>query len=303
MSSPIVRIKSLTKKFNQLIAVDGLNLEINPGMVFGFLGPNGAGKSTLLRLMLSLMKADSGSIQIFGQDLNTHRATIMKRIGCIVEKPDFYLYLTARENLLMLARLSGATPKDSQISEIIELVGLTGRERDKVKSYSHGMKQRLGLAQALLHDPELIILDEPTTGLDPQGIIDLRNMMLKLKVEKGKTIILSSHILSEVELIADEMLIMHKGKSVAQGKVNELLSDQDLVVYVETSDPWQCMQQILQSFPDSNARMINANTTECHLSRNDLPTLHKIISMSGLNMYSLFYKRKLEDYFLKLTSS
>lgn len=303
MSVPVLTITSLTKKFNTVVAVDGLNLQINSNRVFGFLGPNGAGKSTSLRMILSLIKPDSGRIEIFGKDLSKHRSSILSNIGCIVEKPDFYLFLTAKENLKMLAGLSGVKPTDRQLSEIIDLVGLSGREKDKVKTYSHGMKQRLGLAQALIHDPELIILDEPTTGLDPQGIIDLRNLILKLKSEKGKTIILSSHILSEVELIADEMLIMHKGKAVVQGKVNELLSDQDLVVYIETSNPDECKNLILKHFPNSNARKVNENTTECHLSRIDLPVIHQIVSATNLKLYSLFYKRKLEDYFLKLTSS
>jgi ABC-type multidrug transport system ATPase subunit len=302
-SPPIIHISSLTKKFKQLTAVDELNLEINSNVIFGFLGPNGAGKSTCLRMMLSLMRPDSGSIHIFGKDLNKDRASIMKRIGCIVEKPDFYLFLTAKENLRMLSGLSGVIASNRQLEEVIELVGLNGRENDKVKTYSHGMKQRLGLAQAILHDPELIILDEPTTGLDPQGIIDLRNLILKLKQERGKTIILSSHILSEVELIADEMLIMHKGKSVVQGKVIDLLSDQDLIVYVETSDNLRCSQLIHDKFPQTNIKNVNANTISCSVSRIDLPILNKILSESELKVYSTFYKRKLEDYFLKLTSN
>lgn len=303
MHSPVIRIKSLTKKFNNLLAVDGLDLEINPNAIYGFLGPNGAGKSTCLRMMLSLITPDSGSIEIFGKPLNLYRSEIMRRIGCIVEKPDFYLFLSASENLKMLAGLSGVNVNDTKLKEILNLVGLTGREKDKVKTYSHGMKQRLGLAQALLHDPELIVLDEPTTGLDPQGIIDLRNLILKLKLEQGKTIILSSHILSEVELIADEMLIMNKGKSVVQGKVDELLSDQDLVVFVETSDINRCNQLIAECFPQSGVRTLNSNTTECRLSREEIPELHKVLSRSELKVYSLIYKRKLEDYFLKLTTS
>jgi ABC-2 type transport system ATP-binding protein len=303
MPSPVIRITSLTKKFNNLIAVDGLDLQINSNVIFGFLGPNGAGKSTSLRMILSLIKPDSGSIEIFGKNLNHHRAEIMKRIGCIVEKPDFYLFLSAKENLKMLAGLSGVKITEYKLKEIIDLVGLNGREGDKVKTFSHGMKQRLGLAQALLHDPDLIMLDEPTTGLDPQGIIDLRNLILKLKLEQGKTIILSSHILSEVELIADEMLIMSKGKSVVQGRVNELLSDQDLVVHVETSDVHKCNLLIMEYFPDSNAKSLNSNTTECRMSREEIPQLHKLLSQSELKLYSMVYKRRLEEYFLKLTSS
>ncbi len=230
---PIIELRHLSKTFGDLHAVDDLNLDVFEGDIFGFLGPNGAGKSTTIRMMLSLVKPSEGLISIFGKELNQNRHEILQRIGCIIEDPDFYLYLSGEKNLDLFARLSGKSPETKKIHELMELVGLKGREQDKVKTYSHGMKQRLGIAQTLIHDPDLIILDEPTTGLDPQGIIDVRNLILHLKNDLRKTIFLSSHLLHEVEQIATRMAIINKGKAVVQGNVSELLSTHDLNVSVE----------------------------------------------------------------------
>jgi ABC-type multidrug transport system ATPase subunit len=221
----IIELSNLVKRYDKHIAVNNLNLAVPKGEVFGLLGPNGAGKSTTIRMMLSLIKPNSGSINIFGKSLFEHRNEILQNIGSIIEKPDFYLYLSARKNLELFARMSKVNPTAKLLDEMFELVGLVGRDKDKVKTYSHGMKQRLGIAQALIHNPDIVILDEPTTGLDPQGIIDLRNLILLLKNERNKTVVLSSHILSEVELIADSMAIVNKGEVAVQGKVNELLSN------------------------------------------------------------------------------
>ena len=223
MSAPLISVKNLCKSYGNFKAVDNLDFEVFRGDVYGFLGPNGAGKSTTIRMLLSLIRPDSGSINIFGLDLSASRLEILSRTGCIVERPDFYNYLSAEKNLSLFAELSGKSISRSRIQEILELVGLIGREKDKVKNYSHGMKQRLGIGQTLVHDPELIILDEPTTGLDPQGIIDTRNLINYLRKEKGKTILLSSHILSEIELIATRMIIINKGKSVHPGSAIYLL--------------------------------------------------------------------------------
>ena len=172
----IIEINSLTKKFKSLTAVDNLNLSVYRGDVFGFLGPNGAGKSTTIRMLLSLITPTSGEINIFGMELNSNRNKILKRIGAIVEKPDFYGYLSAYKNLEILGSPYGVDVSKKRIMSILELVGLDKRYKSKVKTFSHGMKQRLGLAQALLHEPDLIILDEPTTGLDPQGMKEIREL-------------------------------------------------------------------------------------------------------------------------------
>ena len=190
----IIKVEHLAKNFGSFEAVKDVSFAVNKGDVFGFLGPNGAGKSTTIRCLLSLIQPDKGTIELFGKSLNNDRSAILRNIGSIIEKPDFYKYLSAQKNLEIFARVSGAQVSSKEIAEMLDFVGLGNRAKHKVKGFSHGMKQRLGIAQTLLHKPELIILDEPTTGLDPQGIIEIRNLILRLKNEQNKTILLSSHL-------------------------------------------------------------------------------------------------------------
>ncbi len=299
----VIEINALTKLYGKHTAVNGLNLVVPQNHIFGLLGPNGAGKSTTIRMLLTLIKSTSGTINVFGNNLQTHRSAILGNIGCIIEKPDFYLYLSARKNLELFARMSRITPDARRINEMFELVGLKGRENDLVKTYSHGMKQRLGLAQALIHNPQLIVLDEPTTGLDPQGIIDLRYLILRLKNEMGKTVVLSSHILSEMELIADSMAIISKGKAVVQGNVDQLLSDNDLMVYIEPADMEQLKQAIGQSQWHKHVDTVAQNQLILRLAKSELPALHAFTNTQGIKIFSLSYRKRLEDYFLKLTNA
>ena len=176
----IISVDHLSKKFNNILAVDGLSFTVNAGDVYGFLGQNGAGKSTTIRMLLTLIRPTEGEISIFGKNLNTHRGEILSRVGAVIEKPDLYKYLSAYENLSLFARMSGKRISKKQLTDQLEMVGLGDRACDKVKTFSQGMKQRLGIAVALVHDPRLIILDEPTNGLDPQGIADMRNLILHL---------------------------------------------------------------------------------------------------------------------------
>ncbi|MBS1617059.1 MAG: ABC transporter ATP-binding protein, partial [Bacteroidetes bacterium] len=254
-------------------------------------------------MLLSLIRPTSGSIRIFGRSLAEDRREILRSIGCIIEKPDFYLYLSARRNLELFARMSMVQPTARKVEEMFELVGLRGRENDPVRTYSHGMKQRLGLAQALIHDPRLVILDEPTTGLDPQGIIDLRHLILRMKNEMGKTVILSSHILSEMELIADSMAIISKGKAIAQGKVSQLLSDDDLLVYIEPVDMEALRTIITTSVWADAIDGLDAAELRLRISKAALPALHAHLEQHGVQLYSLYYRKRLEDYFLKLTNA
>jgi ABC-type multidrug transport system ATPase subunit len=283
--------------------VDGLDLDVYRGDVFGFLGPNGAGKSTSIRMLLSLIKPTNGTIEIFGKNFENNRNYILSRIGSIVEKPDFYKYLSAKKNIEIFARLSGVSKSNSQIEELIEFVGLKGRGDDKVKNYSHGMKQRLGLAQALVHDPELIILDEPTTGLDPQGIIDIRNLILYLSKEKKKTIFLSSHILSEMELIATRMAIINKGKCVAQGSIHDLLNDDDRIVTITVSEVDTVLNYINASSWKTHINSVDGDTILFNLTFKQISELNKELVNQGFNIHGLESRRQLEDFFLKLTES
>jgi ABC-type multidrug transport system ATPase subunit len=300
MAQPIVNISNVYKQYGTFKAVDGISLIIDEGDIYGFLGPNGAGKSTTLRMLLSLIKPTAGSIEIMGKSLDKSRNDILAETGSIIEKPDFYLYLSAKQNLWLLSKMYSQNIGAKRIQEVIQLVGLSGRENDKVKTYSHGMKQRLGLAQALLHNPKLIILDEPTTGLDPQGIIELRELILQLKNE-GKTVVLSSHILSEIQLIADSMVIINNGKAVAQGKANSLLGDDDVVVYVELADTEKFNTEIRQSAFANALNAVENNVAGLKLAKQEIPHLVTWLNDKGIAFYALDYKKRLEDYFLKIT--
>lgn len=303
-SSPekIVEINHLVKHYGKFHAVEDVSFDVYRGDVFGFLGPNGAGKSTTIRTMLSLIKPTAGDLKLFGKDLLTNRNEILSKIGCIVEKPDFYKYLSAETNIELFARLSGVAVTKKKVHEIIEFVGLKGREKDKVSGFSHGMKQRLGIAQTLIHDPELIILDEPTTGLDPQGIIDIRNLILQLKNERNKTILLSSHILSEIELIANRMVIINKGRTIVQGSVTDLLNGQELIVSFSVSDVQKAVQ-LLQSDSSIKIESTDGNSILLHVSQSQIPMINKRFCEQGIDVFSIETKRKLEDYFLKLINN
>jgi ABC-type multidrug transport system ATPase subunit len=303
MMEQVIKVRGLKKFYGDFKAVDNLDLDVYRGDVFGFLGPNGAGKSTTIRMLLSLIRPSEGTVEIFGKNLTEDRNYILSKIGCIVEKPDFYKYLSAKKNLELLAGVSGVRVTGKKIDELLEFVGLSGRGNDFVKTYSHGMKQRLGLAQALLHDPELIILDEPTTGLDPQGIIDIRNLILYLSKEKGKTVFLSSHILSEMELIATRLAIINKGKTVAQGELNVLLNDDNRVVRLKANSLEKAKAIISNSSWKEKYIGVENDEITFHLHYNEIPELNRYFLLNEVDVYSIESRRQLEDYFLKLTES
>ncbi len=302
MSSPekIIEVKNLVKHYGKFHAVEDVSFDVYRGDVFGFLGPNGAGKSTTIRTMLSLISPTSGELKLFGKNLLTDRNYILSKIGCIVEKPDFYKYLSAQKNLEIFARLSGVTADKKKVQEILDFVGLKGREKDKVSGFSHGMKQRLGIAQTLIHDPELIILDEPTTGLDPQGIIDIRNLILQLKNERNKTVLLSSHILSEIELIANRMVIINKGRTIVQGSVSDLLNGQELIVSFNVDNAEKAIQLLNGNNILIDKDSIQGNNLLLHIAQENVPVVNKLFCDNNVNVFSIETKRKLEDYFLKL---
>jgi ABC-type multidrug transport system ATPase subunit len=299
----IVEVKHLVKYYGAFRALEDVSFDVYKGDVFGFLGPNGAGKSTTIRTILSLIKPSGGEVKLFGKDLLAERNSILARIGCIVEKPDFYKYLSAEKNLEIFGRLTGATITKNKIAETIEFVGLKGREKDKVGGFSNGMKQRLGIAQTLLHDPDLIVLDEPTTGLDPQGILDIRNLILQLSHERNKTIMLSSHLLSEIELIANRMVIINKGKTLVHGDVRELLNEQDLIVSFTVDNVAKAKEVFLSSALKDSVADVQQNNLLLHISQENIPSMNKLFCDKGIQVYSIETKRKLEDYFLKLVNS
>jgi ABC-2 type transport system ATP-binding protein len=297
----IIEINSLVKDFKKLRAVNNLNLSVYKGDVFGFLGPNGAGKSTTIRMLLSLIRQTSGTINLFGNSISSDRKNILGKIGAIVEKPDFYNYLSAYKNLEILGKLSGKEISKHKIMQVLELVGLDNRFDSKVKTFSHGMKQRLGLAQSLLHDPELIILDEPTTGLDPQGMKEIRDLITYLSKEKGKTLFLSSHILHEVELVANRMIIISKGATKVEGDVKDLLNTKKLKVSFDVDNEQKAKELIFQSGWKEKFETNTKSVFVFYLENHEISQLNKYFVDNNISISAVIPKRSLEDYFLKIT--
>jgi ABC-type multidrug transport system ATPase subunit len=297
----VIEVSKLSKKFKDIKAVNNLNFSVYKGDVFGFLGPNGAGKSTTIRMLLSLISPDEGTIKIFGKDLKQHRRDILRRTGAIVEKPDFYGYLTAYKNLEILGRISGFNADKKSIMEVLELVGLNKRYKSKVKTFSHGMKQRLGLAQALLHDPELIVLDEPTTGLDPQGMKEIRDLIIFLSREKKKTIMLSSHILHEVEIVADRMIIINKGSTQVEGYVKDLLNANQLKVSIEVNDIERTKNLLSNTGWNNKIDSFNNTKVVFNLQPGEAALLNNYLVNNGIEVSAIIPTRSLEAYFLNIT--
>lgn len=297
----IIEVRGLTKKYKEVLAVNNLDLNVYEGDVFGFLGPNGAGKSTTIRMLLTLIKPTAGEIKIFGKPLYQYREEILRNVGAIVEKPDFYLYLSAYKNLEILGKLSGADISKKHIMELLELVGLDKRYKSRVKTFSHGMKQRLGIAQALLHNPKLIILDEPTTGLDPQGIKEIRDLILMLSKEQKKTILLSSHILKEVEIIANRMIIINKGTTQIEGHVKDLLSKDALTTEIEVNNPEMAVSVINSSNLGITIKSVANNLIMLDMKPESVGELNKLLVNNDIEVSGIVKSRSLEEYFLKIT--
>jgi len=302
MNHNLLKVSHLTKQFGEIKAVDDLSFSMDKGFIYGFLGQNGAGKSTTIRMLLDLIRPDEGSIEIFGMELKKHRNEIMRQVGAIIERPDLYKYLSAWEHLKMFATMSGIKYKRAQLMEQLALVGLAERAHSKVKTYSQGMKQRLGIAIALVHDPALVILDEPTNGLDPQGIADMRNLILSLCHEKGKTVLVSSHLLSEIELIADSMLIIDRGKKLVEGKVNELFDPSEHICELVTTNNAAAMEKIRHSSMASYLKEERDDAILLRVPKETVPSLVKELVELDIPVLSLHTRHSLEDYFLSLTT-
>ncbi|SHE33036.1 ABC transporter ATP-binding protein [Clostridium fallax] len=227
MSREMISVNNLTKKIRRRIIIDNLNFKVNEGEICGFIGPNGAGKTTMIRILTGLIGKTSGEVYLNGVDVTKDRKKALENLGAIVEEPIFFPYLTGEEALLNLSILNEGMTKEEReekVKEVIKIVRLEGREGDKVSTYSLGMKQRLGIAQALLNNPKVIILDEPTNGLDPIGIVDLRELILNLNKERGITFFISSHLLDELQKICNNLVMIKEGKLVWSGSKNDLLN-------------------------------------------------------------------------------
>jgi ABC-2 type transport system ATP-binding protein len=289
----------LGKRFGRRWAAKDLNLEVHRGDVFCFLGPNGAGKSTTIRMILTLLMPTVGSIEIFGKDLQRNRSAVLSRVCGIVEKPDFYLYLSAYKNLEIFGSMTRKVRRE-EIMGAIEIVGLKARAFEKVKTFSHGMKQRLGIAQTLLTRPEMIILDEPTTGLDPQGMKEVRELIKTLSKEHEMTVFLSSHLLSEVELVATRMAVINHGEIIAQGTVDELLKREPTDYSIQAS-PHHLAIELIGNVPWAEVLSTENGKIEVRVEPGHSPELIRTLVTNNIEVFSFYPHRTLEDFFLKIT--
>jgi len=301
--SSVIRVTGLTKHFSALKAVDGLSFSVEQSDIYGFLGQNGAGKSTTIRMLLTLIAPTEGRIEIFGMDLRTHRREILRRVGAVIERPDLYKYLTAYENLALFARMSGILPSSRILMQQLEQVGLAERAHSKVKTFSQGMKQRLGIAVALVHNPDLVILDEPTNGLDPQGIADIRNLILHLSAHEKKTLLVSSHLLSEMELIANRMLIIDRGKKIVEGKASELFDPGETLVELDTSDGALAEEVLHRGSWKEHLQSRQDGKLLLKMDKNRIPAFVRDLVQQGVPVASVQPRHSLEDYFLSLTTA
>ena len=298
MLEVILSIKNLSKSFGKRKAVDNVSFDIREGEIFGFLGPNGAGKSTAIRSMLSLIKPDNGDVEIFGKSVKKQRNSALQGVGALVERPDFYEYLSAYRNLSLLATMDNVSKR--RIDEVLEIVGLTDRREDKVKAYSQGMKQRLGIAQALLSNPKLLILDEPTNGLDPRGMKEVRDLIRKLSQE-GITILLSSHILHEVEQVCTTMAIINLGKLIKIGSVHDLLNESDTSITEIRVEPLVKARKVLESLDYISNIAESDGTFKVKIANKDLKQLTRELVKGNFDVSAIIPRTSLEDYFLSLT--
>jgi ABC-type multidrug transport system ATPase subunit len=299
----VINVSHLNKQFSDVHAVNDLSFTVQEADVYGFLGQNGAGKSTTIRMLLTLITPTSGEIELFGMNLRTHRKEILRQVGAVIERPDLYKYLSAYENLLLFAKMSGLRLQRKQLMEQLEMVGLAERADSKVKTYSQGMKQRLGIAIALIHDPQLVILDEPVNGLDPQGIADMRNLIMHLSRHLKKTVLVSSHLLNEMEQIATRMLIIDKGKKITEGSVDELFDPAKTIVEVEVFDTAGAAATIRQSNWAAHLQDVNSNHLLMQVHKDQLAALNRDLTAMNIAVTSFKPVNSLEKYFLSLTGT
>ena len=294
----VIKTNGLTKKFGKEKAVDDLDMKVLKGEIYGFLGPNGAGKSTTIRMLLGLMKPASGKIHIFHKDLKTERINILQRVGSLVENPSYYPHLTAYENLEALRKILGI-PKP-RIHEVLEIVRLSDAANKKVNGFSLGMKQRLGIAASLLNNPELLILDEPTNGLDPSGIIEIRKLIKRLPAEYGMTILISSHLLSEIDQIATTVGIITKGKMIFQDSIDVMRKFAQQKISLKVSDGEQASRSLLAKGIKTEYKegmILLSNQTDEQVA----DVVHALVQ-DGFSIYRVEEeKSSLEDIFLQMT--
>ncbi|MEW9104515.1 ABC transporter ATP-binding protein [Paenibacillus sp.] len=297
-AQPVIATRGLSKFYNHVCRVNNINLEVLEGEIYGFLGPNGAGKSTTLKMLLGLAKPTDGRITLFCQELGKHRRTVLNQIGSLIESPSYYGHLTGLENMRVMQKLRGVPSKN--VEEALRIVRLENQKNKQVEHYSLGMKQRLGIAMALISYPKLLILDEPTNGLDPAGIGEIRELIKSLPRQYGITVLLSSHLLSEIEQIATSVGIISDGNLLYQGKMETLQERNRSSLAIRTSNntaaaAWMQNQGYMASLRDECLQIK-------HMSDQQVARLNKELVLSGIDVLRIEErKRTLEDIFLELT--
>lgn len=297
-----VSLQQVTKKIKNKTIIDHLSFDVYAGEIFGFLGPNGAGKTTTIRMIVGLMKMSDGDVIICGDSMNQSFEKAIRHVGAIVENPEMYKYLTGYENLKHFARMSAGIDK-ARIEEVIELVGLKERIHEKVKTYSLGMRQRLGLAQALLHKPKVLILDEPTNGLDPQGIREIRDYLKRLSREEGMSVIVSSHLLSEMEMMCDRFGIIQNGKLVDIENVQTFKDNEESKISIKVEPLKKALQIANEIYPAYRPEVVN-NRLHLLTSQDYVPEIIKTLVEKNCAIYSVEpVIISLEEKFLQITGT
>lgn len=301
MKNYIIETKNLTKVYGEQKAVNSVNLHIEKGSIYGLLGRNGAGKTTIMKMILGLTDITNGEVSVFNQNIKGNEKKIYPRIGAIIETPGFYPNLTGTENLEIFALLRGTAFPDA-VKNALEVVGLPHKDKKLFGNYSLGMKQRLGIANAILHDPEVLILDEPTNGLDPIGIAEVRNFIKDLSIKKGKTILISSHILSEITLLADTVGIIDKGVLLEESSMEELNKKNRKYIMLEVSDVSKTTIVLEKEFGITNYSVEDNNHVKIYRHGLDMAKINKSLVMNGISVASSqTCNDSLEDYFKKIT--
>lgn len=294
-AKPIVELRQLSKTIGKKKIIDNLNLQLYPGQITGFLGPNGAGKTTTIRMMAGLMRPTSGEVFIEGQSVTDHFEETMSKVGVIVENPEMYKYMSGWKNLLHFARMNKSITKE-RITEVVEQVGMQNRIHEKVLKYSLGMRQRLGLAQALLHRPKFLILDEPTNGLDPAGIREFRAHLRKIATEEGVSVFVSSHLLSEIELMCDRIAVIQNGQLI---DIREMNQKEEAHYYIEA----QPVEQARELLADRGLSLeVSGSGFIAKVEQDRIPELVQSMVAANMQVYAVQpYRKTLEDQFLEMT--
>mgnify|MGYP005759936529 CR=1 FL=1 len=301
MNSFVIRTKKLTKVYGDQVAVDSADIHVKAGRIYGLLGRNGAGKTTIMKMILGLTPVTSGKVEVFGRNIKGHEKRIYPRIGAIIETPGFYPNLTGTENLEIFARLRGTASPDA-VKKALEIVGLPYKDKKLFGKYSLGMKQRLGIAGAILHDPELLILDEPTNGLDPIGIAEMRTFIKNLSAEQGKTILISSHILSEIALLADDIGIIDRGVLLEESTMKELEKKNQKYIQLQVTDVPKAALILERKFGVTDYAVQDEQTLRLYETSLDMAAINKaLITQDIAVVSSQICNDTLEDYFKRIT--